>query len=132
MTKVVSTDRFLDFGVRGKFGKALEYGEKIYGQGHYGEEEPKMDTGVGTPINRFGIYQKRFEEGKTIWVREKFYIPSNPQTVPQQNWRTIFANGMAAWGNLTNEQKETYNERAQKYHLHGVNLFLKEWLNSNK
>jgi len=38
---------------------------------------------------------------------------------------------MVAWANLTSEQKAVYNGRDEKIHLHGVNLFLREYLNSN-
>lgn len=130
MAKPTSSERFFDFGVRGKFGKGTEYGEQIYGGIFYGEEEHKFDTGEGSPTIRYGIYQKRTEYGRTIWVRMKFYIPSNPQTAPQQAWRGSFASGMTDWGNLTQEQKNVYNEDAKKFRIHGVNLFMRNYLKS--
>ena len=135
-------ERFFDFSVKGKFGKAWEYGQKIYGNNFYGMEEHEINaneygfkrygkTLYGQDDKRWGIYQKRHEQGKTFYIRESFMFPDNPQTVPQQAWRGIFTDGMTAWGNLTTEQKLVYHKRAQRFHLHGVNLFLREYLNSH-
>jgi len=130
MPTVESKERFFDFGVVKKFGIAFEYGQKIYGQGMYGAEEPKIDNQQDTPLERFGIYQRRHNNGKVVYIRENFYIPLNPQSGPQQSWRNTFKSGMEAWALLTDEEKEAYNREANKLHLHGVNLFLKRWLNS--
>ena len=142
MTKVDSYERVYDFGISGKLGRPYFIGERLYSNFNYGEEEYQIDRneiGVrlyssvlyGTDDVRIGIYQRRHNKGKKINARLKFYTPANPKTAPQQAWRTVFANGMVAWANLTGEQKDVYNERAKKYQLHGVNLFLKEYLNSN-
>lgn len=141
MTKVGSTERTNDLGLVGGLGKAYQYGEKIYGDVFYGDEEiypVKSEYGAriygdffyGETGNIWGIYQRRHAKGKKIYARLKFYIPSNPQTPTQQIGRNKFKNGMTAWGNFTNEQKNVYNERAKKKHLHGVNLFLREYLKS--
>jgi len=141
MPTVQSKERFFDFGVIKKFGKGWEYGQKIYGQGFYGETEIEMLLhGYGVQlfgydlygINnlRWGIYQRRHDSGKVIYVRENFYIPKQTWSqAKQDNWDK-FANGMAAWKLLTSEEKEAYNREANKLHLHGVNLFLRRWLNS--
>lgn len=82
--------------------------------------------------DKAGIYQSRAKPGGigSQTIRERFYIPANPQSVAQQNWRDEFKAGMVAWANLTPEQKQAYNEKADPLGLHGVNLFLKEWLSS--
>lgn len=142
MAKVDSFERVYDFGIWGKLGRAFFFGQRIYGGYNYGEEEYQIDRneyGVrlyggilyGTDDVRAGIYQRRHSKGKKIYARLIFYTPTNPKTAPQQAWRTVFTNGMQAWANLTREQKDVYNERAKTYQLHGVNLFLKEYLNSN-
>ena len=142
MTLVGATKRVNDFGLVGSLGQAYQYGAKIYGRGHYGDEEiynPAGEYGTrtygnfcyGDMDNIWGIYQRRHRQGKVIYSRLKFYIPSNPRTAPQQSNRTKFTTGMTAWGNLTQNQKNVYNERAQAKHLHGVNLYLREYLNSN-
>lgn len=142
MAKVESTEHVFSFGITGKLGHAWEYGEKINGMAQYGNREyqiNKNENGVreygkvkyGTNDIRIGIYQRRHKESKVIYNRLKFYIPKNPQTIPQQAQRTIFTNGMIAWKNLTQEQKNAYNKKAHKKHLHGVNLFLREYLKTN-
>ena len=142
MAKTESKERFMDFGVTGRFGIGFYYSDRVYAQGSYGLEEKEWDRNeygipqlgwriYGTDDKRWGIYQRRKEGGKPFFIRERFYHPTNPQTVPQQAWRTIFANGMAAWKLLTSEQKLWYHTRASKMGLHGVNLYMKIWLNSN-
>ncbi len=143
MTKVNSEERFLDFGVKGLFGTPWQYGERVYGQATYGLKEIEWDRNeygipqygkliYGTDDKRWGIYQRRKENGRIFYVREEFYIPANPQSVPQQAWRTIFANGMTAWQALTQAEKNEYNKRANKLGMWGRNLFMKHYLNSNK
>lgn len=142
MVKVDSYERVYDFGITGKLGRALFYGEKIYGNYNYGEKEYQIDRneyGVrfygnflyGTDDVRTGIYQRRHKRGKVVYARLQFYTPTNPKSVPQQANRTVFGNGMTAWANLTSPQRAEYNERAKRYRFHGVNLFMREYLNSN-
>lgn len=142
MTKVSPSERAFNTGIVQRLGRGYRYGRKIYGTKRYGNEEqynPKSEYGAkdygvflyGETDNRWGIYQRRHNQGKVIYVRMKFYIPGNPRTEEQQSWRAVFASGMTAWGNLTTNQKAVYNERAKKISLHGVNLFLREYLNSN-
>jgi len=141
MPAVSSKERFLDCGVIKKFGKAWEYGQKIYGQGHYGETETEFllsGYGIqqygfseyGSDNIRWGIYQKRHKAGKIIYVRENFYIPKQTITEAKINNWNKFRSGMEAWANLTEQEKIEYNKEADKLHIHGVNLFLKRWLNS--
>lgn len=79
-----------------------------------------------------GIYQKRhnYLENKIVGVKERFYRPTNPQSVPQQAWRQKFADGMDEWASLTPAEKEWYNQRGNLLGMHGVNLFLREYLSS--
>jgi len=45
-------------GIRGKIGKAFEYGEAVYGEAEYGEEEEEIPAGKGLAGKRWGIYKK--------------------------------------------------------------------------
>jgi len=143
MSKVVSKERFFDFAARGVFGRAFELGEKVLGQGLLGEEEIEaLYNGYGVCENgyclygsdnlRWGLYQQRNENGRSFSIRTRFVVPKNPRTETQQNWRAVFIAAMAAWKLLTENQKSVYNERAKRFQIHGVNLFVREWLNSNK
>ena len=142
MTKVEATDRGNNFGLTGNIGKAYEYGERIYGDVFYGNEETYPSASeyglkeygafqYGEEKSKWGIYQRRHNKGKVVYAKLKFYIPKNNQKPGQQSWRGVFINGMTAWRNLTSEQKAVYNKRAKEKHLHGVNLFLREYLKSN-
>ena len=142
MTKVGATERTNDFGLVGRLGQAYSYGQRIYGGNYYGNEEvynSRSDYGAknygnfnyGEMGNIWGIYHRRHNKSKVIFARLKFYTPKNPRTETQQNWRAVFTAGMTAWGNLTNDQRAVYNERAKAKKLYGVNLFLREYLNSN-
>lgn len=131
MVKVNSQERFVDFGARGKFGMAWEYGEKIYGQDRYGVEEIEPPAGSGLSGKRWGIYQKRKKLGEVFYVKMHFYIPTNPNSTAQQTQRNKFKDGMTAWKDLTDEEKESYNKKGSKLGLPAQNVFLKEYLNSH-
>jgi len=141
MQQVESTDRVNDFGLVGTLGRPHEFGQRIHGGYNYGEEEYQIPfnsfgyktygyTKYGADDIRAGVYQRQHHNGKIIYRRLKFYTPKNPRTAPQQSWRASFTAGMTAWGNLTDEQKAVYNERVKGKPLHGVNLFLREYLKS--
>lgn len=141
MPRVESTERTNDFGLFGTLGKPYHFGERILGHYSYGDEEPQINKNeygarqygaieYGEDDIRAGIYQRRHKNGKVTYTRLRFYTPSNPRTVPQQSWRANFTTGMTAWSNLTETQKKVYNDRAKSLPLHGVNIFLREYLNS--
>jgi len=141
MPTVESIERFFDFKATKKFGKAWKYGQKIYGQGYYGEEEIELllfgygvqEYGVnlyGADNERWGIYHRRHKAGSIIVVRENFYIPKQTWSQKKQDNWDKFKDGMAEWKLLTNEERLEYNKEAKKFKLHGVNLFLRRWLKS--
>lgn len=123
--------RFFDFGVHGRVGVRFQYGHRFYGRVRYGMEEHKIDNKRDVPLPRYGIYQRYTANGKQKIVRRSFYSPKNPRTVAQQANRTTFADGMTAWAGLTESERTDYNKRAQKYKMHGVNLYLREWMRSH-
>ncbi len=128
--------------IRGKVGNSRNFGEKIYSQFGYGEEEPIFgpsqygcagfgDDRFGNADSRWGVYRIMKEFGKQEQIKGKFLYPANPQTESQQANRQKYADGIIAWQGLTNIQKEVYNERAKYKNFSGYNLFLKEYLLSN-
>jgi len=106
--------------IKGKIEASSGYGNRKYGAFRYaaGAEEQ-------------GIYQVRTRFDKKTQVKEKLYIPTNPQTGPQQAWRQVYTDSIVAWHNLTDEQKEIYNENAIGQKMSGYNLFQKEYLLSH-
>ena len=51
------------------------------------------------------------------------YVPTNPQTPSQMNWRFIFAEAIAAWKALPAAEKKEWNTRATKRSTRGTYLF---------
>lgn len=105
---------------RGKIGAPSAYGSAGYGIFEY-----------GAGADKFGIYQVRTKYGKQVVVKQKYYNPTNPQTVAQQAWRQIYADSIVAWQALTPAEKDVYNKRVKYKNLSGYNLFQKEYLLSH-
>lgn len=75
-----------------------------------------------------GIYAKRTTPTKKITIRMKYYVPKNTQQPQQQTWRSKFADAVANWQSLTNEQKEVYNKKAVGKPRSGYNIALREYM----
>ena len=75
-----------------------------------------------------GTYARVDTPGGREIVRKRHMWPVNPQTVAQQARRIVFANGVQAWRDLTDEQRSAYNIAGNKKAITGYNLFLSEYL----
>ena len=106
--------------IRKKIVASSAYGVRKYGAFYYG---------AGAEVH--GIYRVRHRWGKVIQEKMPFYFPTNPQLPDQQNWRGIFANAVAGWQGLTDQQKAVYNKRAKYKNFSGYNLYINEYLLSN-
>jgi hypothetical protein len=120
MTIVYFPDGLLSLTPRGKIGYGRGYGFSTYGYMKY-----------GASFNRSGIYQRK----KTLagWrdSQMRIYAPSNPQTITQQAWRGVFAEGWTAYALLTSEEKLLLSRKARLLRMSGPNLFMREWLKAN-
>ena len=121
MVVVNGLDRLYSFAARKKFGLPNFFGGAWYGVSVYGDD-----------IEMSGVYQERHYNKKRVSVRMRHMFPANPRTEKQQAWRNLFRLGVNTWHDLTDNEKELYNERAKRYHFEGFNLFLREWLNDNR
>lgn len=79
----------------------------------------------------YGIWQMRMTKRGKRPIRMKFYRPTNPETGPQQANREKFADAMAAWMALTDEEREVYRKRARPLNLNGWNIFIREYFINN-
>jgi len=142
MAIVGPLERLYDLGVQGNFGRPWELGQKVFGYSYYGEEEIKLDNKTDPPLSRWGVYQRRHSFWKIVdgkrkffgpikYIRESFMQNDQHYTPAREANETKFRNGMSAWALLTSEQKTEYNIRGNKIKLHGVNLFLRNWLKSH-
>jgi hypothetical protein len=86
--------------------------------------------GLGLELDGAGIFRIDSLFGHQYQERCPFYTQWKPRTANQISWAVKFKNGMAAWHDLTPEQKDVYNNAAKRLRLHGVNLFMREWMQS--
>ena len=75
-----------------------------------------------------GVYRIYRGRSGLVNFRYPFYMQWAPRTANQKAASGDFADGMAAWAALTQEQKDEYNQKALKMRMHGVNLFMREWM----
>ena len=108
-------DKMLSEDARGKFGRGGGFGRIALGYNFFGAYDKFS-----------GIYSKKYYYGKPYISKMKFYRPTNPRTTKQQAWRTVFANGMHAWGLLDPETKEQWNLKAKRLKIPGYSLYLRE------
>ena len=105
----VFSNFLLGWGLRGKLGHPGDY----------------------DPLHVNGIYQMRLTKRGKVYVKMKFYAPTNPRTPAQQANREKFAAACSAWQLLTVEQKAVYHKRARRLSLRGWSLFIKEYYQQN-
>jgi len=104
-------------------GKAKMLGFEFWGViGHDGDPDP---------LDVAGIYRRRpTQNGRTI-VRMDFYDYVITHTEAQQTNREKFADAVAYWQGLTEEEKNQYNIKARRLEMYGYNLCLREYLLSH-
>ena len=142
MPEVEGIDKLLSNVPRKRFGKFNQYGTLQYGFSHYGDDDIFLClTGYGDStygidhygniLSLSGIYRTDNVTGKTKYYCEPYYIPKNPNSPDQQVQRQKYADGVLAWQDLTQFQKNVYNQRAKFLDMSGYNLYLKEYLLSH-
>lgn len=105
------------FDARGKFGYAGGFGRISFGYNRFGFYHWLC-----------GIYQKKYFYGKPHISRMRFYRPTNPQSLTQQNWRAVCAYGVVLWQGYSDPQKLFYNRLAKNLRMSGYNVHLTRWL----
>ena len=131
MAEIRGLERLFSLIAKKKFGQFNQYGTSQYGWSHYGDEDIYFDCGKFGKILLSGIYRTDNVKGYLTFYREPYYIPRNPRTTTQQAWRSVFAQAVFAWQQLTPEEKMVYNERAKGKRMSGYNLFIREYLLSH-
>ncbi len=69
--------------------------------------------------------------GKKTYVR-KYVVPQNPKSEQQQSNRSLFAEAMAMWKTLCENDKQQYRKKARKLPMHGHNLFISQYIKLHK
>jgi hypothetical protein len=126
-----------------RLGKPFDYGRGFFADSLFGDESETYTIPVSADMARTGhAVEKTFElrgifqhkhtlKGVKLW-REPHYAPYNPKTDKQKNWRQVFKDALAAWHALDTDGREFYNLLAKPLQMHGVNYFLRRYLNSHK
>lgn len=131
MPEVTGTQKLFSVLPTMRLGLPREFGRSMFGFSKYGAECELFDIGNDETINVYGIYKRVTRGPRLIVLREPYYIPRNPRSIPQQAQRNKMTSAVAEWQALTNNQKSIYNEKAKGKHMYGYNVFLSEYLLSH-
>jgi hypothetical protein len=139
MPEVQGIDKLLSIIPKKRFSLFRHFSTSQYGFSNYGEEDIyliRTDFGMATfgidlyadIIVLSGIYRTDNITGETKIYREPYYITKNPRTTLQQANRQKFADAVAGWHLLTEEEKNQYNKRAKPLKIEGFNLYIREYM----
>ncbi len=142
MPEVQGIAKIFSYGAGKRLGKHREWGRAMFGFSDYGEGDLDLiltpygissfgEINFGDHLIMSGIFFRNNATGKVKYFRRDYYIPSSPQSVPQQSNRAKMTAGVLAWQALTTEQQSVYNKSAIGKRMSGYNLFLKQYLLSN-
>jgi len=111
----------MSIDARGTHGYGGGFGKLVFSYNRFG---------FNCPYN--GIYsRKKTPKGHVVSLM-KFYRPTNPQTVLQQTWRSVFSQGLLEWRSLDEGTKAHYKRLGRAQNMGGFNLFQRYWLNNHK
>ncbi len=131
VNEIFGKQRLLSNDVRHRLGKHRFYGRSVFASSRYGSDDIFIIDGKGNKIILTGIYRRDNVSGYLRYYRENYYCTKNPRTEKQQANRMKFRDAVLAWHNLTNDEKNDYNERAKIRHMSGMNLFIRYYMNSH-
>jgi len=120
MSIVEPLEALYSINARKRIGRQLQYGRGTYGIDLYG---------LGRWF--YGIYQQRRCKTGRKTIKMRFYSPINPKTPAQLIEQARFRAAVAAWQDLTSEEKLIYNRRAVGLHMTGFNLYMREFVLPN-
>lgn len=119
MTVVSPIEALRSTETRKKFGSPNGYGNIIFGFSFYGDD------------NIFaGIYRRRPTRRGVSIVKMRFYRPFVQRTEDQGIQRNKMIAAVSAWKALTDSQKNTYRQIANKKKRRGVDFFISQFLNT--
>ena len=74
------------------------------------------------------IYREKPTSKGRVTIRQRYFIPTNPQTTPQQENRGKFADAVLAWQNLTFTAQVVWNKLRYPEHMSGYNRYLRAYM----
>ena len=111
-----------------RFGKFNQLGMIHLGFSDLGDDDIYFAPPGRDPILLSGIYRTDNVTGEMKYYRQPYRIVKNPRSYEQQANRQKYADSVAAWKALTNDEKNQYNIRAKGKRMSGYNLFQKEYM----
>lgn len=72
-----------------------------------------------------------YSVGSRTYMRS-YVIPRNPKTPLQQKNRSLFAEAMASWKSLPDEEKYIYKKRTMTLNMLPHNLYIREYIKAGK
>jgi hypothetical protein len=121
MAKVTLQNGLLSLGARGKFGKPNEVGEIWCGWSELGDYNP-----------RAGYYQYHWNQHAKYYNKSKFYWNPPHTTEVALAWKAVFASGVQAWKDLTDQERLDYNNLKYPSAQSGFNRFMTKYLKENR
>jgi hypothetical protein len=107
-------------GIVKRYGKPNQFGQVVYGWSWFGNTDEKVD-----------VYHRRHLAKKRGVIAVPYMFPENPQSEGQQTNRAKFSNAVASWQNLTDEEKNAYNELSTGTNKSGYNIFISRYMDNN-
>jgi hypothetical protein len=111
------SDKMAGLDIRGTFGYSGAFGRIAYGFNRFGFYDW-----------RCGIYQKKYYFGKPYLSKMKFYRPTNPRTLKQQNWRAVCAYAWVLWADTDSLTRSKWGKIGARRRISGANAFMSNWL----
>ena len=139
MAVIENVNGLFSISPRMRFGKQWRFGRLMFGFSEFGDVNDFLARSffgnIGFGVDRFadifeyrGIFQSRPRATGKLTVLMDYYIPKNPQSIPQQANRTKFCDAIIAWRALSTAQKKTFNIKAAGKGMSGYNMFLRKYM----
>jgi hypothetical protein len=117
MVKVEGLDRVYSLTIGGKFGFPWGFGRIWFGVSRFGDD-----------LQESGVYRRQSTPKGQIIMRENFYWPTNTLTPERELVRLIFAEGVLAWQELSEDDKNIWRALHYPPNMSGYNRFISLWL----
>lgn len=131
MTKIAKQDRHFWVEAKKRIGVPRHFGRAMLGFSHFGDDDIIVDFGRNKTQKVNGIYQIRTRYGRRVQTIEEYRTGGVSHTEQQQINRGKFRAAVAAWQDLTTEEKGIYNNRSKTMPFFGYHLYLKEYMRSH-
>lgn len=114
--------------------KKLQYHrleKTVLGWGWLGDAQIGISAHQEDDLLDAGIYQRLPHKTGKIIITRDFFRSSYPGTDDQLQSNQVFADAVAAWQSLTQEEKASYNRIAKRRQRQGYNFFISQYILAN-